>query len=308
MWLDIGKMLSQSPEGPWLTSDFWSLEHATQLLPTVQSCPVDLYEPSMDNTDAASDPISRPECLVQNASFLPRRYGTTLHTTSMAADPFYALAELFRFVADSEAQFLNFLKTQIEQQQASAATVELQAFHTAMDYTKAILRRHIEALEENVYTIECRKKTNWHPESVPTAQSQSMAEDLLLDFKYLLYSAQKLERSCVDLTTVVTKQKDSDYHELVMVNLRSMRTMTLISLIFLPASFTATFLGMNPLLIREMVSTLVYFVWISTIVTAVSFFAFYRNFLISRAYPDSVKRFWKRGWNRSEVSDATVLP
>lgn len=292
-------MLSQSPEGPWLTSGFWSLEHAPQLLPTVQSCPVDLYEQSMDNPDAELDPISRPEYLVQNASFLPRRYGKTLHTSSMASDPFYALAELFRFVADSEAQFLNFLETQIEQQQVSAATVELQAFHTAMDYTKAILRRHIEALEENVSTIEHREKTNWHPGSVPTAQSRSMAEDLLRDFKYLLYSAQKLERTCVDLTTVAANRKDSDDYNRAIKDSRSLRTISLLSLMYFPASFTASLLGMNSTMVgRDLGFTMIYWMAISTFIVAVTLFALGFHSYIARTYKGSVKRFWKWGWDR----------
>ncbi|MCJ1426614.1 hypothetical protein MMC29_004517 [Sticta canariensis] len=107
----------------------------------------------MDNPDARLDCISQPDYLVQNASFLPRQYGKTLHTSSMVS------------VADSEVQFLDILETQLEQHQASAATVELQAFHAAMDYIKIVLPRHIEALEENISTIEHREKTNWHPES-----------------------------------------------------------------------------------------------------------------------------------------------
>lgn len=285
-------MLSQSPEGPWLTSGFWSLEHATQLLPTVQSCPVDLYELSIDNPDAELDRISRPDHLVQNASFLPRRYGKTLHTSSMASDPFYALAELFRFVADSEAQFLNFLETQIEQQQAHAATVELQAFYTVMDYTKVILRRHIEALEENVSTIEHREKTSWHPGSVPTAQSQSMAEELLRDFKYLLYSAKKLERTCVDLTTVAANRKDSDDYDRARKDSRSLRTIAILTFIYLPASFFGTFLSMNSTPV--LVSTMIYWIPISIFTVAVTLFTFWFNSSNAREYKGLVTRSWNK--------------
>lgn len=127
----------------------------------------------------------------------------------MASDPFYALAELFQFTANSEAQFLKFIETQLEQYQASAAIGELQSLHSSMESTGTILRRHIRTLEENALSIEQRGTTNWHPESVPTLESQSMAEDILRDFQYLLFRAHKPEKICMDRTTLTGNQLNS---------------------------------------------------------------------------------------------------
>lgn len=295
VWLDIGNTLSQSPEGPWLTSGFWSLEHATQLLPTLQSCPVDLYPLSNDESDTRLDHSSKSDHLLQNASFLPIQYGKTLDVSTMASDPFYALSELFRFAADSEAQFLNFVETQLDRQQASEAIIELHSFHSTMD----ILGRHIQTLKENVSSIEHRGMTNWHPESVPTPQSQSMTEDLLRDFQYLLSRAHKLESTCVALRAMAENQMALDTSKRAMKDSKSLMIISQLTVIFLPITFVSSFLSMNPSMKgQELGETLVYWILISIFILAVTFSTFWFNSPRVNRYRDYIIRFWDSFWHR----------
>lgn len=306
MWLDIGNSLRQSPEGPWLSSDVWSLENFTQLFPTVQSCPVDLYPLSKDKSDTQLDGSSATDNLVQTASFLPKQYGKTLQTSTMASDPFYALAEVIRFAADSEAQFLNFMEAQLEKQRASAAIVQSRSFHSTMDYTITILRRHIQTLEENVNSIDHRGMTNWRPKTVPTAQSQSTAEDLLRDFQYLLHRARNLERSCVDLTTLAEINKSEDDSERAMRETRNITILTYLTLIFLPLSFTSSVFSMNPSLKgQELGSMLAYWILTSILILAITLLFFWFNLPNAQKFKECLMRYGRnwtnwRNWRKGQ--------
>lgn len=212
----------------------------------------------------------------------------------MASDPFYALSELFRFAADSEAQFLNFVETQLDRQQASEAIIEQHSFHSIMD----ILRRHIQTLEENVSSIEHREMTNWHPESVPTPRSQSMAEDLLRDFQYLLNRAHRLESTCLALKAMAENQMALDASKRAMKDSRSLKIFTIFTVIFLPMSFVSSILGMNPSMKGlELSVALAYWILISTFILAITLSYFWFNSAKAYKYRGYIIRLWNWLWH-----------
>lgn len=199
------------------------------------------------------------------------------------------------------------------QQRASAAIVQSRSFHSTMDYTITILRPHIQTLEENVNSIDHRGMTNWRPKTVPTAQSQSMAEDLILDSQYLLHPARNLERSCVDLTTLAGIQKSLDDSERSIGDTRSFKTLTYLTLIFLPLSFTSSVFSMNPSLKgQELGSMLTYWILISILILAVTLLFFWFNLPNAQKFKGCLMHYgrnWRnlrKGQDASNVHDMTL--
>ena len=94
-WLDAGRGLKFSLWGPWSSpvNDIFLL-------------PVSLHKPGIVLKDHRYPgyrfkAINRNE-LVQSLSLLPVAFGRSLHPAVMRHDPFYALSEIFDFVAASE--------------------------------------------------------------------------------------------------------------------------------------------------------------------------------------------------------------
>lgn len=63
------------------------------------------------DTKASGSSLPKPK---QRASQLHFDYGRSLHADLMACDPFYALGELFRFVATSHWDFLNIIDHKLD--------------------------------------------------------------------------------------------------------------------------------------------------------------------------------------------------
>lgn len=257
MWLDIGANLVQSVEGPWLASGFWSLNHATKFIPTIQPQHLDLYNRPAHNPTTLPN-RNPPSSLWQPASLLPIDYGRSLHYGIMADDPFYALTEIFKLAAASEVQLFNLIEDQLTKHQVNAAGKEPQSRISFVRYTRPVLKRHIQTLQENVTFIENRGGSYWVPkyEGPPSFQSQAMTDELLRDFRYLLHRALNLEEMCLEITS--TSMQQLKMTDTTKFN-RQITIFTFVTVIFLPISFVASFFGMNSSLFgKESSSRVIY--------------------------------------------------
>ena len=144
--------------------------------------------------------------LAQSAAYIPLYYDRLLGEATAAADPFYALGDLFNFAATSEAQFLNMIekKTYAEMSQNMNETEKKDHSQHAWTLSnlfsaKSVLDSHIGRLKENVISIKNRggfHRTKGVDDDKQRLEIDTAADALLTDFKYLLEKAQKLFDAC----------------------------------------------------------------------------------------------------------------
>lgn len=100
----------RSPRGPWLDST-WGASN-------IHFRPVNLRRSEitpgrLDHKQTSGNTTERVD-LHQSATLLPKRYGASLDPQLMAADPVYSLAELLTFISTSEAQYLDMIKSVLD--------------------------------------------------------------------------------------------------------------------------------------------------------------------------------------------------
>ena len=85
--------------------------------------PVSLYKPGVVLKDhqcpGHRSQVADNNQLVQSLSLLSVAFGRSLHPKIMRQDPFYALSEIFDFVAVSELQFLTSIENQLDRRAGS---------------------------------------------------------------------------------------------------------------------------------------------------------------------------------------------
>lgn len=159
IWMDNGRDLSASPQGPWnselasQTSTFPVIQHHPRMT-TRKTAERDHRPPTPSPSATPGDSHARtcvpaPIPAPQSASLLPLDYDSLLSMANLtkcaAADPLAALAPLFTHAAFSEVQFLNLMQEQLE---AELGPLVPQDRHHEfglenLQYFASILDRHV---------------------------------------------------------------------------------------------------------------------------------------------------------------------
>lgn len=204
--------------------------------------------------------------LPQSASLLHINYGRFLDQKSACEDVFYALNELFNFVASSELQFLNMIEVMVTiEMEKAVASEELgdpgdSHYHSStlsnLVHAKNILDKHINRLKANAITVRDGGSRKWRHvvyfKGKPSEQPQKQADiacsaqnALQTDFEHLLAKAQRLSESCDHGISVAGKNAMVAKARLAHRQAQTISRLTLLAFFFILASFTTSLFGVN---------------------------------------------------------------
>jgi Mg2+ and Co2+ transporter CorA len=243
--------------------------------------------------------------MTQNACLLPAQYGSTLDPALMAADPLYALSELFNFVASSESQFLNLLQFQIEKdilfqpENMEQPVANLKHSKTLLDEHLQYLRNTLEVLR-NPTMLDRHKTKQQGKESVDAALQDgndlidAALQDLVLDYQHLLSRAESLATQCLGGTNIIMNAAMLKEARKSITQTEIITRLTYLAFFFVPLSFTASLFGMN---FKQLGTGILDIWWMFVVLVPLVLFSF------AVSSWDSIVRVVRRG--RNKTSDPT---
>ena len=249
---DAGSDLSLGPPGPWMNIGDRKYSSSTMIYPTIQHLSRGF---SRANSTPKTDPNADHGAHFQSASLLPEQFGATLDISTMRANPFYALTELFRFSAFSENQFLNLMEQKIIPDAGYQSLKQETPTLSNLLYFQEILETHMVRLKDTVKVIRGRG-SHWASScekvtpvgSLSTSQrtkSDTAASMLLEDFEHLLERAEALKRRCDQGMAVIMNNAILAESKRAISQAKGVAKLTLVAFFYIPFSFTTSFFGMN---------------------------------------------------------------
>ena len=184
----------------------------------------------------------------QSAALLPLNYGKSLKPDTMSYDAFYALNEVFTFVAFSEMQFLNMIEFKLDRYLEDNDSQEYDSL-PKIKYVKNILYRHIQHIKETIASIQNTRHPKW-PKGTrkPKGKDQKAAraaEALDQDFHHLLERTQFLYARCHEEIGVLMNSIAIQESKRAIRQAERVEKLTFLAFVFVPMSFTSSFFGMN---------------------------------------------------------------
>jgi hypothetical protein len=169
----------------------------------------------------------------------------------MAADPFYALTELFEFAVASELDLLNVIKAKVDGlmltsdiRDDSPATTLSPSY---LLYSHQILEHSVLRVREILEFIKCRRNLKW-----PHSQNQNQEEkaentagSLQRDLEYLLGRAEMLRAQCERKMNIMMNTANIAEAKRGVEQARSVFKFTVLASFYVPLSFTTSLFGMN---------------------------------------------------------------
>lgn len=270
VWLDTGKPLAEGPDGPWQSSatdthhDALHGRSSVRAYPTIQAKPFVALRAHLHRVDTSGNERHTHDNLAQSASLLATDYGRFLDPGTMAADPFFALHDIFTFIAFSYRQYLNLL----EQKSTKRSQLALDADNgrhkhsnlsqwdsTNILYDRTILEEHMTHLRALLDIVRNRgprvgmlnANHCWPRSSNPQQEQRATdaARQLLGYFEDLESQAGRLlvrysEGMSVLMNRAIVAEANKNLEQA-----KEVAKLTKLAFVYIPLSFTATFFGMN---------------------------------------------------------------
>lgn len=241
VWIDGGKDFSERSGDPWSTDAF-----ASYLLPTIRHKHMVALKCHLVSDALIDDETYANQA--QSASLLHIDYGRSLRPNVMAVDAFYALNEVFSLAASSEIQFLNLIDVKLDQY-TKPGVAEFDSLPN-LKYTKEILYRHIQKIQQALNSMRNAKHPKWPKASNGTGKkAKTAAEGLEQDFDHLLNRAKMLHKRCHEAIAVLMSSISISESKKAIEQAKRVGKLTFLAFIFVPLSFTTSFFGMN---VREL--------------------------------------------------------
>ena len=248
VWQDAGKNLSNSPSGPWLDS-----HHApfnTHIWPvTIHRRDTAFLKPRLPRKESTASTrwtVLPPHGIPQTMSRVPTIYGRDTDSEELAQDPLYALSEVFRLIAASEAQFLEMCSLILEKNidgDFSQASTKQEATRIILVDLQKTLERHsarIAAIVEFLRNDDCL--------DVPRSNSEVTRTTMKLldrDFEFLLQSIRGHISRCIhELNTMMSEISVNEARRGMDQTRRAFK-FTVLAALYIPLSFTCSLFGMN---------------------------------------------------------------
>ena len=242
VWLDSGDDLSLSPSGPW-RSRHWSSESGyVDYFPTIQhEANIALKSHRTRQPLASTTGLPRShDDIPQSASRLHLNYGRELKPEIMACDPFYALHDLFRFVAFNNLQFFNLIKHTLR----AELHQDSQALSNVI-YNKQILERHVEYIQDIITFIQGRADCDWPRYQDHEGTAEMAIRRIVKDFEDLLARARAHAAECDTGMEIIMKKAMAQEAQNALHQAEKVAKLTKLAFFFVPLSFTAAIFGMN---------------------------------------------------------------
>ncbi|KAL8946871.1 MAG: hypothetical protein Q9222_006791 [Ikaeria aurantiellina] len=265
IWLDSGLDLRHSPWGPWLES-----------AKDIFFYPVSLYR-SRVALKKHQYPGHEPrhidsERAAQSISLLPLAFGQSLNPKVMREDPFYALSEIFNFVAASEMQFLTAVERHL-----GLGSSDLQEYfeqpslsgHADLLFFRNLLEDHVNNITETYTFIKNRSTLKWPRSSANLAQRAAL--QLEIDFEALLERARLMRSRCEREINVLMSKAQLAEAKRGIVKTKKALTLTVLATILLPGTATATVFGMNFVQFEHTWQGIVLWILVTTLLMVICF-------------------------------------
>lgn len=179
-------------------------------------------------------------------SRVPTIYGRDTDTKELAQDPFYALTEVFRLIAASEAQFLEMCSLVLEKNidgDFSQASTKQEATRVVLVDLQKTLERHSTknaAIVEFLRNDDCLDVPRSNSEVTGTAM-----KFLHRDFEFLLQSIRGHISRCKHELNTMMSEISVDEARRGRDQTRRAFKFTVLAALYIPLSFTCSLFGMN---------------------------------------------------------------
>ncbi|OIW26045.1 hypothetical protein CONLIGDRAFT_708937 [Coniochaeta ligniaria NRRL 30616] len=261
VWLDYGRNLGHS-EGPWLPDALKCTPMLVRYWPTSQHRPgLILKTKAIQKLRKEKSTKPADNEIAQTARLLHEEYGCLLNSEVMAQDPFYALTDIFRFAASSEAQFLEMMQSLLHKEMdpmkhrrgSGSGSVDKTLVMWNLVYNKQLTERHLQRLTKTVEFIEARMQDNttdnpiWPQPSTESARNiaSKSARLLLADYRHLVRRATVLREEFVSSMTILMNAAAIDESQKAIAQAEGVAKLTTLAFFFVPLSFTTSVFGMN---------------------------------------------------------------
>lgn len=258
VWLDSGNVLPKNCTAPWVSDE-------TRLLPVIRHMPMVALKSHLLVDSSNNDRIGDPR-QSQSASLLHIDYGRSLRPSLMATDAFYAVNEIFSFAASSEMHFLNLIDIKLDRYTESTEN-EFSSLPN-LKYTKEILYRHIQKIQQTLDSIRNAKHPDWPKAGTKGRGKTKIAADAIeQDFTHLLGRAKMMHKRCNEAIIVLMSSVSIAESKKAIGQATRVSRLTFLAFLFVPLSFTTSFFGMN---VRELADDHLSIFWWAVISIPVS--------------------------------------
>jgi CorA-like Mg2+ transporter protein len=252
--MDSGKDLDRGLPGPWNVMGSDTDTGGFELLPVIRKHPRIAFQSSM-STQKAQKLAERAAAFQQSRALLNLDYGRHFDNFEVFEDAFYAAEPLFKFKACAEAQFLNLVESEVlsvlskKLDAMENSPTSLEALNNLADFVfhKELLESHAQGLKENIQSIENRDAWPKRDNTNPKVNDSAIA--LLKDYKWLYERTKELSAACdrgmkdIHNKSMLAESIGSNKQAQAVEALT--RLTTIISVFYIPLSFTTSFFGMN---------------------------------------------------------------
>ncbi|GIZ49086.1 hypothetical protein CKM354_001212600 [Cercospora kikuchii] len=240
-WIDSGNDRENGLIGPWRERNT-ARSGLEGLLPIVMRAPKIALNWQHRNMAAEEH---RDQ--TQSRCHLYENYGSSLDPRIMANEPFYAITELMQFAASSICQLLNMIDSTISRATLATAVVANNYDISELSYHQQLLDDVARTLRENLRVIGQRGSATWPraKDQKQRAKADRTAASLLADYQELDHRNQDLIKKCHNHMKTIINQASVAETQRSLAQARKVTQLTWLAFMFVPLTFTTSFLGMN---------------------------------------------------------------
>lgn len=223
--------------------------------------------------DASERESSTPQDPV---SQLYQNYGRSLRPDIQAADPFYALGEIFRLSANSQQQFLNVIDAKLRTYSAKGPQHDYEIL-PHLKYTQQILYSRISDIKRVLMSIENTLRPAWAKSNSQTGKEKAQIayDTFQRDFKHLLDHAVSLYDRTKEAISVLQSSISIKESRGAILQAEKAGKLTFLASAFIPVSVATGIFGMN---VKELPGDQISILWffvVAVILITLIFILFY---------------------------------
>ncbi|PNP40643.1 hypothetical protein TGAMA5MH_07642 [Trichoderma gamsii] len=238
VWADAGSGTSRGEHDPWDAESYEMKYH-----PVIENKPMIALKSHLLRPGAPEKGSWTPQDPV---SQLYQNYGRSLRPDIQAADPFYALGEIFQLSANSQQQFLNMIDAKLRTYSAKGPEYGHEIL-PHLKYTQQILYSRILDIKRVLMSIENTLRPAWAKSNSQTGREKAQIayDTIQRDFKHLLDHAVSLYDRTKEAISVLQSSISIMASHLAILQAEKAWKLTFLASAFVPISVATGIFGMN---------------------------------------------------------------